>query len=414
MRLRTESSSHIGNNLHFLFIASQLGPSIGGLEVQIATMSKWLLNKGHQVTLLTNSIAENQELYHQGMTIVELGAQLSQLCVWRKARRVWAGLRIERPDVIKSFDLTASWIASILSSEIRPAPKVLFGSYFPYVIPQSRNPLKNLTYRFFLRNLRQNFADESIICMSEEHISEFRRHYGYNRNPEFWPLPVDDPKKNGTARTPKWGRIVSVGRLAPMKEYNLYMIDVVAKLRKKGYPVTWTVYGEGEFAGTMRDGINALGLGEAINLKGKLGNSQFALAMQDAYIFIGMGTSIIEAAMCGVPGVVALAHDTSGATYGPLYRFRFGNVGELMDVAPGTTVEAEIERILKLGGQEYQQEIQKTQEYAKAYTMDGSMEKFLGIVARASAPKVSYVLFYLYYLLSIIRRLKPKMALADF
>jgi glycosyltransferase involved in cell wall biosynthesis len=394
--------------VHFLFIASELGPSIGGLEVQISRISKWLINKGHRVTLLTNTVCDFREIFHEEMKIAELGEQLSQLCFCHKARRAWSGLQIDRPDVIKAFDLTASWIASIFSSRINPAPKLLFGSYFPYVIPKSRNPLKNFTHRLFLLNLRMNFGDESILCMSEEHISEFRRHYGYDRNPNFWPLPIEDLSKDGPSRNPKWGHIVSVGRLAPMKEYNIYMIDVVARLRQKGHPVTWTVYGEGGLEGAMMARINALGLNEAIELKGRLPNTQFAAAMQDAYVFVGMGAAIIEAALCGVPGVVALAHDTSGVTYGPLYRFRFGNVGELMDEAPKRTVEAEIERVLGLREQEYEEEIQRTWDYANAYALEPSMERFLGIVAKASTPKASYVLFYWYYLHSMLKRLRHK------
>jgi hypothetical protein len=192
------------------------------------------------------------------------------------------------------------------------------------------------------------------------------------------------------------------------------MIDVIAELRKKGYAVTWTVYGEGEFAGAMQERINALGQGEAIELKGRLANSQFASAMQQAYVFVGMGTSIIEAALCSVPGVVALAHDSRGLTYGPLYRFRFGNVGELMETSPGTTVEAELERMLKLREEEYEKEMQRTREYAMAYTVDGgSMDRFLEIASKASPLKVSYMLFNQYYLLSIIKRLWQKVKRTD-
>lgn len=397
--------------MHFIFISTFLGP-VGGIEVLIARMSKWLLEKGHRVTLLTTTVRESRELFPKKMNFVELGDQLSQLCFWHTSRKTWADLRVDRPDVIKTFDLTASWIASILSSQIRPAPKVLFGNYFPYLIPESRNPLKFLTYRLFLLNLRRNFADDSIICMSEEQISDFRRHYGGNRNPNFWPLPVEDPSKTGPTRTPKWGRIVSVSRLAPMKEYNLYMIDVVARLRQKGCPVTWTVYGEGEFAAAMMARINALGLGEAIKLKGRLANSKFAEAMQHAYVFVGMGTSAIEAAMCGVPTIVALAYDTTGLTYGPLYRFNFGNVGERMDARPTTTVEAEIKRVLVLPKAEYEREMQRTREYAKCYEVDGTMEQFLEIVGKASAPKACYALFYWYYIHSLAERLRQKVKAA--
>jgi glycosyltransferase involved in cell wall biosynthesis len=393
--------------MHFLFIASFLGP-IGGIETLIARMSNWLLAKGHKVTLLTNTARESRGLFHEGIMIKELGGELSQLCFYYKARRVWATLQIERPDVIKAFDLAASWIASVLSSVISPAPKAVFGNYFPYIIPKNRNPLRHLNSRFFLLNLRENFADGSIVCMSEEQICEFRQYVGKDRSLKFWPLPVEDPIKNGSPRTPKWGRIVSVGRLAPMKEYNIYMVDVVNNLRQNGYPVTWTVFGEGKFAEVMKARIATLGLESAIELKGWLAYHQFAEAMKDAYVFVGMGTSIIEAALCGVPSVVALAHDMSSITYGPLYRFRFGNCGELMDRSPDTRVEVEIERILRLRDNEYEAESKRTREYARAYTMDGSMDRFLRIVADASTPKTSHMLLHWYYFHSLIRWLQQK------
>jgi glycosyltransferase involved in cell wall biosynthesis len=389
--------------VHFLFISTFLGP-VGGIEVLIARMSKWLLGRGHHVTLLANTVRESRELFPAEMKIVELGDELPQLCFYHKARRMWPGLRIETPDVIKTFDLTAAWIGSILATKIKPTPKVLFGNYFPYIFPQTRNLLKYATFRLFLINLRQNFRDDSILCMSPEHIDQFRDHYGQHRSPTFWPLPVDNPGKDGPVRTPKRGHIVSISRLARMKEYNVYMIDVVARLRQKGYPVTWTVFGEGPLAEVMQARISALGLRDAIELKGRLDYSRFGAAMQQAYIYVGMGTSIVEAALCGVPGVVAMAYDTTGVTYGPLYRFRFGNVGELMDEAPGTTVEAEIERLLQLRDEEYIEEVQRTQEYAKAYAMDPSMDKFLGIVDKATKPKASHLLFNWYYFHNAFKR----------
>jgi glycosyltransferase involved in cell wall biosynthesis len=372
-------------------------------------MSKWLLNRGHRVTLLGGPFRESEGLLHKQLRFVEANDELVELCFYHRSKRVWGRLRIERPDVIKAFDLRASWIATVLASQITPAPKVLFVNYMPYIIPTSRNLLRNRTRRLFLLNLRWSLADDSILCMSREHIMEFQSYYGHTRSPQFWPLPVEDPSVNTPARTPKQGHIVSIGRLDPMKEYNIYMIDVVARLRRKGFPVTWTVFGDGVLRDEMKVRIGELDLREAIAMKGTIANSQVAATLHDAYVFVGMGTAIIEAALCGVPGVVALAYETSGLTYGPLYRFTFGNVGERMDAAPTTTVEAEIERVLKLSQQEYEEEVQRTREYAKDYEMDGTMERFLEIAGRASAPRASYALFYWYYLHSLGERLLQRM-----
>ena len=394
--------------MHFLFISSVLGPTTGGTETLIARMSKWLLNNGHQVTLLATNVRESRDLFHKELRIIEVGDGLFEYCYYHKARRLCADLQVGKPDVIKVFDLTSAWIATVLSTQMRPEPKVVFGNYIPYLIPKSRNPIKDHTAKLKLLNLRRGFADNSIVCMTEEQITEFRRYYGQQRKPIFWPLPVEDPSQNGITRAPKWGRIVSVGRLEPMKEYNLYMIDVVASLRKKGLPVTWSVYGDGVLSDAMKSRISALGLGDAIELKGRIPYSRFAEALQDAYLFVGMGTAIIEAALCGVPGPVALAYEKTGLTYGPLYRFAFGNAGELSDAPPNTTIETEIERMLRLPSQAYEEEVNRTRDYARRYEMNATMERFLEIAGKATTPKISRALFYWYYLDSLMNRILKK------
>jgi glycosyltransferase involved in cell wall biosynthesis len=391
--------------MHFLFISTFLGNPVGGTETLMARMSGWLLGKGHHVTLLANSVKECHGLFEKDVQTVEAGHEVFDLGVLQKSQPIWSGLGIAVPDVIKAFDLPASWVATVLSSVIKPSPKVLFGNYFPYLTPQNQNPFRGADRRLFLFNLRKNFADGSILCMSQGQISEFKRRYGTDRNPEFWPLPVEDRSKNAPVRAPRWGHFVSIGRLASMKEYNLYMIDVVAALRQKGYAVTWTVYGDGEFCAPMRSRITALGLEGVIALKGTLPYAKLPQSLASAYVFVGMGTASIEAALCGVPIVMALAHDTTGITYGPLYRFTFGNVGERMDNEPTSTVEAELERILEFSPAEYEEEVHKTRDYARRYEMDATMERFLALVNNASPPRVSKGLYYWYRLQESARRL---------
>lgn len=391
--------------MKYLFIANTLG-QIGGIETLIARMSNWLISKGNTVTLLTDNAKDCRQLFNKTLNIVDLGSNFAHLCFYHKAINEWAKLSIDTPDVIKAFDLTASWIASILSTAIKPTPKLLFGNYFPYVIPESNNPFKFVNWRLFLLNIRWNYNDESILCMSEEQIAEYKRNYGNEKKTLFWPLPVEDPSDSDYVRSPQWGRIVSVGRLERMKEYNIYMIDVIENLQRKGYQITWTVYGVGNFAELMRTRIDTLGLSNKIELKGRLDYNQYASAMKDAHIFVGMGTSIIEAALCGVPSIVALAHDSSGVTYGPLYNFPFGNCGELTDTEPNKSVENEIERLLQLTNEEYERESIKTREYAKYYNMENSMNRFLNIVNTKSATKTKRTLFYWYYVHRLFEMLR--------
>ena len=287
--------------MHLLLILTGLGPSTGGTETQISRMSRWLIAHGHQVTLLANSVNELARPLPESFVAIDAGDRILDLSTPHRSSREWQGLGIDTPHVIKAFDLRASWIATLLADHIRPRPKVVFGNYYPYLIPASSNPLRDRSRRFFLLNLRRNFTDKSILCMTPGHVELFRRAYGATRNPIFWPLPVEDLSVGAPERAPVWGHIVSVGRLDPMKEYNLYMIEVVAELRRRGLPVTWTVYGEGTFMPRMVQRIAELGLGDAIRLAGPIDNSAVPAALRTAYVFVGMGTAIIEAALCRVP-----------------------------------------------------------------------------------------------------------------
>ena len=233
--------------------------------------------------------------------------------------------------------------------------------------------------------------------MSAEQLNEFKATYGPKQEGLVWHLPVDGKRFIDVRRSPKRGSIISVGRLERMKEYNLYMIGVIKNLLKKGYDVTWTVYGDGTFEKEMRKRIADESLQERIHLKGRLEYSQFGEVLTNAYLFVGMGTAIIEASFCKVPGVVAMAYDTKGATYGPLYKFPLGNSGEFMEFPASSTVESEIERIMKMSSDEYAQEMNLVQAYAEHYGIDNQMEAFMGIVRQAQVAKKDLPLILSYY-----------------
>lgn len=245
--------------------------------------------------------------------------------------------------------------------------------------------------------------------MKQEQIVEFQKHYGRHRNPRFLPLPIEDLGQKGNKRAPIWGWMVSIGRLQRMKEYNLYMIDIVDRLRQRGLNVRWTVYGDGDLADQMKTAIQAKNLCDFIELKGVLPYADFAAALTNTYLFVGNGTAIIEAALCGVPSIVALAYDAEGLTYGPLYRFSFGNCGSLMETVPSSTVEAEIERILSMTDQQYDAECLTTRKYALRYEMDGTMEEFMNIVEGASPPKSAKGLCYWYYFQEFVRKVRDSL-----
>jgi glycosyltransferase involved in cell wall biosynthesis len=392
--------------LNFLFVYEDL-KTLGGVEVLIARMAEWLIVQGHSVSLLVRSAGLERRLLPDGLKICELGDKFDEICFYWRAKKIWSQLGLPTPAVIKTFDAKPTWIGTILSIVLSPQPKLVIGSYGPFFVQDRKMPFRNWHGRFLLRNVERNVDPRSRVFMNIEQLNQFKEAYGAEKDGVIWHLPVDETPYLNVARNPKYGALLSVGRLARMKGYNLYMIEVVKRLVKKGYDVTWTVYGDGPLEEQVKTKVVSESLQDRIFLKGRLEHSDFGKVLSDAYLFVGMGTAIIEASYARVPGVVAIANDVDGITYGPIYKFPPGNCGELTETAPACTVEGEVERILRFSSSEYESEAQRVWEYAQCYSMGHQMAKFMEIVNRARPAKRDIAMigfYYVYALYNYLRR----------
>lgn len=351
----------------------------GGIETQIVRMSHWLVSQGHQVTVVTAFDKHWGGLLPENVPCIALGHDFWNLTYYFRARRIWRSLGIGRPDVIKTFnwELRTCWIGYQLA--IISGARAVAGYYAP------RKMLLELPRDFYFRCFLHNFPSSARIFMSPEQIEGLQDEFG--QDGQLWLLPVDSNRFIPAERRPLWGRIVSIGRLSKMKEYNLYMIDVVAELIRRGHNVTWTAYGTGEFEEEMRAMIRERNLEGAITMPGPIAYEQCRQVLSDAYVFVGMGTTIIEASLFGVPNVLAIAFDREGRTYGPVYRVPLGSVGDGRREPATLTVADEIERILKLTPEKYESECARVAQYAQPYESDVSMRHLMEILEAAPPPK---------------------------
>ena len=395
--------------MHFVFIY----PSpdlLGGIETLLARMSKWLIDDGHQVTLLVERAGKWLELLPSEARCVALNQRYRELYYYWHARRLWNSLKLPPPDVVKSFDLPSSWMACQLAALTGNGCKVLAGIYNPLVFKwyYSANSLPrwddNLLYlRNYLKRIPPNGR---ILCGADqvEELQEVHREKGM-----LWPIPVDTTQFLPASRRPQWGKIVSVGRLSPMKEYNLYMIDIVKALRAKGREVTWTVYGTGEYENEMRERIRRNHLERFIFMPGVVPYARFWKVLEEAYIFVGMGTSILEAALFQVPNVSANAFDQDGLTWGPVYTFPPGSIGAGNAPAKLKVID-EIERILDLSPEGYRTEADRVGASVAMHKIDNSMKRFLQLVNEVKPIRSNKFLYQVNYPLWLLRRLMKRLA----
>jgi 1,2-diacylglycerol 3-alpha-glucosyltransferase len=131
-----------------------------------------------------------------------------------------------------------------------------------------------------------------------------------------FPLGVDvaRPQQKQDFSEGKRIKIVSIGRLTNFKTYNLWMIDVVARLASKGYEVSYDVYGRGDIEAEVADKVRASGA--PVCLKGTLKYSEFSRVVSEYDLFVGSGTAIIEASALGVPAIIGIESIPRPETYG--------------------------------------------------------------------------------------------------
>jgi len=390
--------------MNFLFICPSPG-TLGGVETLIVRMSRWLVTNGHQVTLLVENGDNWAELLPKTAQHVVLGGRFAELYYYYHAKRLWNSLGWPKPDVIKGFDFGSSWIATQFGAMFGGGCKVIAGMYGPaafkwYFAPESLRPWSSA--KIILGNYLNNIPASARVFCGVDQIEELEEVHG--QKAILWPIPIDTSEFDPALRRPKWGKIVSIGRFSAMKEYNFYMIDIVRELRAKGLDVSWSVYGHGEYEPAMRAQIKKQGLEGVISIEGTVPYRHFRRVLEDAYIFVGMGTSVLEAALFKVPNVNALAYDREGKTTGPVYRFPRGSIGPGISAPATLKVVDEIERILRLNPEAYREEAERVGSHVEIHEMEKSMNCFLQVVRDAEPVRYRRSLFLANYPLWLVRR----------
>lgn len=111
-------------------------------------------------------------------------------------------------------------------------------------------------------------------------------------------------------------KIVSIGKVISYKTYNFTMLDVMSSLLREGHEVEWHVYGDGPQLAELAETVKQRKLEGQVVLHGALPYSKFESVLADAFLFVGSGTSLIEAAACGVPSLTTIEYSETPISYG--------------------------------------------------------------------------------------------------
>lgn len=344
--------------LRLLFIWE--GLDIGGAERYLAGKVRWLRARGHDVWVASSGGALVDEILETGarhLLLPSLGRNASGSDIpdapgdWSRLDELVERERIELMDVIA----VRPFVYAAPLRRRRGIPLVLEALSPRHVVPAAARDEIALV-----------FADGNVVAM-EPSWGHVYADFGIDTRPlRVIPNTVEtrifrppSPRARAAARAslgvaPDERLILAVSRLdADKAPYVGRLIDEFAAIRSVDHAARLVIAGNGTDAARLSDRARAAHGDLARRIVGTKRIEEIASWYGAADLFVGMGTTVLEAAACGVPAIVANQHflthaqipGADSAASGVFGQDGYAGIGE-----PGPRVTSFTERALELLG----------------------------------------------------------------
>jgi len=361
---------------HILFVYYTLD-QLGGIETLIVRLSRRLCALGHRVTLLLQARpnAGNED----PALLAEVRKYATVQFVWgwfRTAPGSLRGLDLDGVDFIHAFESNSLLLATVIQRCCAPAARIVTGIYHTREYGTFCKPKR---YQMLLvEDVFRSMPAPNLLFMNEaavkEHTSSLGRDFG---DSPILPLAIDTARFASLNRAPDRHRIVSVGRVTNFKTYNFTMLEVVRSLRSRGHPVEYHIYGDGELLPKLKQQVCDQGMEDCVFLHGALPYEQFGAMMEEAGVFVGMGTALIEAAASGVPALTAIESAKEPVSYGYLHESSGYHIGEYIEGEKEYPLADKIEEMLALGPEAYAEACERSRRRAADFSIEVVTDRLL-------------------------------------
>ncbi len=188
-----------------------------------------------------------------------------------------------------------------------------------------------------------------FFAMNEACISAHRRNFGYRlENAVVIPLPMKVASEPRPSRSFNRVRVLTVARLVPMKGYVEGLIRAVAlAVREDGLDVELQIVGDGALMARLRWVALQTGIAGRVNFVGSVPYDELSAYYRDADVFVGMGTTALEAASHAVPVIIVEAYTNEFRSPGVFSEQLGFDLGEPQAGGPCAAGERLLRRFLK-------------------------------------------------------------------
>lgn len=370
----------------YLLVYSQLG--LGGVETLIVRMANWLVSDGYGVKLLLMNESKLDLLLDKRVEVKYYGIKYFFLFDPILIKFFTRTFFFQNIDVIYSFEATTCWLSTIIHQNLKNKPLFYTGVYHP----EEYNSYSRGQNGFFKKMIISYIPKDAIFFMN----SGCKLRVASNLNMSFeeskyFPLPVNiRPIRLPSECKPENFRILSVGRLVDFKSYNFLMLNVIQNIKMDYENVVFEIYGHGPQQSKLIKEIEHRSLTNNVIFKGALNYEKFSEVLDGAYLYIGMGTTLVEASMCGVPSLVAKYGNQLSTCYGFFHNQRDLNVGEINPENREYDLELIIREAFSWTNEEYLTEVMKSTDYCEKFNMDSVMREFLKNTWQLQTKEIRY------------------------
>lgn len=198
--------------------------------------------------------------------------------------------------------------------------KLYFYVLHPYLI--SKISMRPILIKIYYKLLLSKIKSKSLIFMDEEvrmaYVNTYRDDAVLNED-NIVRLGMSFLKYNDEYVERRYYSnehvITTMARFDfPFKGYIFGLIDDVEKLTLQGYKVRLKIIGDGEGRNELEKKVESSKAN--IELMGYIANDSLEDVLADTFLFVGQGTTLIEAAKYGIPGVIATAYHYKNFAYG--------------------------------------------------------------------------------------------------
>lgn len=386
---------------------------VGGISTYHVRMFSWAQNNGYRCVLLLRKDRKVDEIWKVKLKKLNVDVEYYDL-FFSQITKTNHNYNSLDEIVFLTADIHCFFRLKQIEKRVHKSKcKVLFYILHPHASRICENKLINLPYKkWFLSQLTSG-----VIFMDEETTISCERYYKIDLHPyKYFRLGEYIPKKNNNLiqsriqTRKKEFRILTISRLDfPFKGYVLGLVDTFGRLALRYPNLYLDIIGDGPDQEQLRKKIKSLPLctKNKITYVKKVSYDRLAEYFSSAHVFIGMGTTLLDASGYALPSIVATAFQNNDLCVG-LFSEEYNNLGGNLELSKhkGTTFENAIEQILKMTDMAYLKAEEDTYNTVLAhYDINSIMPEIVNIPVNTVVYKESLMLVLYDCLIIILKKL---------